>query len=207
MSEPLMQSPLSAFNLAASAKPIDGSAGVWANEIPLQGYISLRGNAGDNAFIGAVSRSLDVLLPSKPCMLATSAKAKALWLSPDEWLIVCARHDVRALLANLKASLADIRSQAVDNSGGYTQIALAGADASRVLSHVTVYDVPSLEAGRVVGTTFGKSSVYLHRQGDGYRLILRRSFADYIWRYLVRAAEPYGFGVARNDSAQPGAAA
>ncbi len=26
--------------------------------------------------------------------------------------------------------------------------------------------------------------------------MLRRSFADYIWRYLVRAAQPYGFGVA-----------
>ena len=54
--------------------------------------------------------------------------------------------------------------------------------------------------GRVVGTTFGKSSVYAHRQGDGYCLLLRRSFADYIWRYLVRASVPYGLAIVDFDS-------
>jgi sarcosine oxidase subunit gamma len=55
----------------------------------------------------------------------------------------------------------------------------------------------ALNTGKIVGTTFGKLSVYLYAEEDGYRLLFRRSFADYIWRYLSRAAAPYGFGVMR----------
>ena len=36
----------------------------------------------------------------------------------------------------------------------------------------------------------------LIRAGGRGGSILRRSFADYIWRYLMRAAEPYGFDIA-----------
>jgi sarcosine oxidase, subunit gamma len=196
MSEPLMQSPLHAFGLAAEAKPIDASRGVWANEIPLLGYVSLRGNANDPAFVDAASNVLGAGLPTQPCTLAMSAVAKILWLSPDEWMIVCDRARLAGLLRDLNQALTGIRSQVADNSGGYTQVLLQGANARDLLAHTSVYDLAALGEGRVVGTTFGKSSLYVHRQGDGYCLLLRRSFADYIWRYLVRAAEPYGFGVA-----------
>jgi sarcosine oxidase subunit gamma len=68
------------------------------------------------------------------------------------------------------------------------------------MCHTTVYDIGALAPGRVVGTTWGKASLYLHRQDEGFCLLLRRSFADYIWTYLVRAAGPYGFGVARLEA-------
>jgi len=200
MSEPFMQSPLHPFDLAAEARPMDGSKGVWANETPLLGFISLRGGSNDTAFVAAASGALGCELPTQPCTLTRSASAKVLWLSPDEWIIVCARGRLATLLPDLDRALIDTRSQVVDNSGGYTQILVQGANARDLLSHTSVYDVARLEPGRVVGTTFGKSSLYVHRQDDGFCLMLRRSFADYIWRYLVRAAAPYGFGVAALDS-------
>jgi sarcosine oxidase subunit gamma len=196
MSEPTMRSPLHSFGLEEQAKPIDGSCGVWANEIPHLGYISLRGNAADPAFEAAASSSLGVPLPLRPCTFVSSNGITILWLSPDEWMIVCPRSMSSALLSSLRQALAEIRSQIVDNSGGYTQVIIEGRNALDVLQHVSVYDFAGLEPGRVVGTTFGKSSVYAFRQGDGYRLVIRRSFADYIWRYLVRAATPYGLGIA-----------
>lgn len=196
MSEPQMQSPLSSFKLAKLAKPVDASAGVWANEIPLLGYISLRGQTADSAFTAAAARALGAPLPLEPCTLTDRGPLKILWLSPDEWMVVCTRQDRSHVLGALSSALKDIRSQTADNSGGYTQILLEGRDAEAVLSHASVYDVARLTEGRVVGTTFGKSSVYIHRYGDGFCLLLRRSFADYIWRYLERAAKPYGFAVA-----------
>ena len=204
MPEPVMQSPLHPFALAGEVKPVDGSKGVWANELPLSGYISLRGSAQDAAFVEATSGVLGVGLPTEPCTLAVSATAKVLWLSPDEWMIVCARDRLAGLLRDLSRALAGIRSQVVDNSGGYTQVLVRGSNARDLVSHVSVYDIGALEPDRVVGTTFGKSSLYVHRQDDGYCLMLRRSFADYIWRYLVRAAAPYGFGVARLEAVGDG---
>jgi sarcosine oxidase subunit gamma len=195
-----MQSPLHSFGLAKQARPIEASRGVWANEVPLLGYVSLRGNANDAAFVEAVSGVLGGGLPTRPCTFAVSSAAKVLWLSPDEWMIVCPRDRLAGLLGDLNRALAGVRCQVVDNSGGYTQVLVLGKNAQDLLSHVSVYDIGALEQGRVVGTTFGKTSLYLHRQGDGYCLMLRRSFADYIWRYLVRAAAPYGFGVARLEA-------
>jgi sarcosine oxidase, subunit gamma len=201
-----MQSPLHSFGLADQAIPMNRSCGVWANEIPLLGYISLRGNASDTAFKAAAAKVLGTPLPTEPCTLARTADTTVLWLSPDEWMIVVPRSRQTAIARALTQALTGIRSQVTGNSGGFTQIHLTGQNARDVLSHCTVYHLDHLGEGRVVGTTFGKSSVYLFRAGDVYRLLLRRSFADYIWRYLVRAASPYGFGIAKLNEGHTGAA-
>ena len=205
LTPPVMQSPLHPFGLAAKARPIDVSCGVWANEMPLLGYISLRGEAANAAFAEASTRALGVALPCEPCTSTQSGGVTVLWLSPDEWMIVCPRDRHSVLLKDLTTGLAGIRSQVADNSGGYTQVTVQGRNARDVLSHCTVYDLDHLADGRVVGTTFGKSSVYLRRMGGGYCLLLRRSFADYIWRYFERAAQPYGLGIVKIDASGQGA--
>jgi sarcosine oxidase subunit gamma len=190
-----MQTPLHAFGLARQAKPRDSSKGVWANEIAPLGFVSLRGSASDPAFLAAVSGVVGCALPITPCTSSASESSKVLWISPDEWMIIVPRDRLSGLLTGLDQALDGTRSQVADNSGGYTLVWLTGDKVQDVLAHVSVYDVATLATGRVVGTTFGKASVYLYREGTGYLLMLRRSFADYIWRYLVRAARPYGFGV------------
>jgi sarcosine oxidase subunit gamma len=195
--QPAMQSPLHHFNLAAKAVLADDSNGVWANEIELLGYISLRGDCNNAAFANAAKLAIGVALPTLPCSLINTPWGGIYWLSPDEWLIVCAREKRTELQHALQAALVGVHSQVVDNSGGFTSVLLQGTNASDALSHCTVYDLHALTAGKIVGSTFGKASVFLHQHDNGYKLIFRRSFADYIWRYLERAAAPYGFGVAK----------
>lgn len=196
MPEPMLQSPLYNLGLPALAKDMDASCGVWANEIAHLGYISLRGEGADAAFVAAVSKALGFALPVTPCTLTQSGGTTALWLSPDEWMISCPRDRHARLMAALGETLKGLRHQVVDNSGGYTQVALMGRNAADVLRHTSVYNLAALGDGKVVGTTFGKASIYLYRDDGGFRMLLRRSFADYIWRFLVRASEPYGFAVA-----------
>ena len=193
---PVMQSPLHHFNLAAKQVPLDNSKGVWASEMVLFGYINLRGNAQNATFLSAAKAALGSALPTQACSFVTANWGEILWLSPDEWLLTCAREHRVALQQLLEAALDGIHSQVVDNSGGFTTVLLQGNNARDALSHCTVYDLYALTPSKVVGTTFGKATCYLHRQDDGYKLIFRRSFADYIWRYLERAAAPYGFGIA-----------
>ncbi len=202
MSEPILQSPLHAFGLSAQARPADEACGVWANEVPLQAYISLRGDLADVRFQERAASALGKRLPATPCTFTRSGAVKALWLSPDEWMIVTPRASRAPLLRSLEKELSGIRSQVVDNSGGYTEIIIQGRNTVDVISHASVYDIHRLGEGRVVGTTFGKSAVYMYREGDGVSLVVRRSFADYAWRFLVRAAEPYGFGVIQLDKGE-----
>jgi sarcosine oxidase subunit gamma len=199
---PVMQSPLHPFGLASKQEKVNDNKGAWANETPLLGYISLRGNSQNSAFVSAVNSALSIELPTQPCSMVYTAWGSILWLSPDEWLITCKRDQRASLQQSLEAALAGIHSQVVDNSGGFTTVLLKGKNASDVLHHCTVYDLNMLQAGKVVGTTFGKLSLYLHRQDDGYSLVFRRSFADYIWRYLERSALPYGFGIAQLNDGQ-----
>jgi sarcosine oxidase, subunit gamma len=191
---PVMQSPLHHFNLPNLQVNADNLKGVWANEIPLLGYISLRGSAQNNAFTKAVKKALGTALPTKPCSYSSTGWGSVLWLSPDEWLVICNRTQHATLLSALISALDGIHGQVVDNSGGFTSVLVQGKNASDVLHHCTVYDLDSLETGKVVGSTFGKVSLFLHKQDAAYRLVLRRSYADYIWRYLERSALPYGFG-------------
>jgi sarcosine oxidase, subunit gamma len=205
MAEPLLQSPLHSLGLPAKARRLDRSCGVWANELEPLGYISLRGDSRQDPFVATASRVLGTALPTEPCTHSTGSETTILWLSPDEWMVICPRDRAVALARSLAKELAGIHSAVTLNSGGFTQIYLAGSDADRVLSHCTVYDLSKLTAGRVVGTTFGKSSIYLRRTQDAYYLLVRRSFADYVWKFLERAAVPYGLGIALLDGSSPSA--
>ena len=191
-----MQSPLQHFNLSAKQETMTDAKGVWAHEIPLLGYIHLRGNAQNKDFLTAVKKATGMDLPIEACNLSTASAITILNLSPDEWMLVCPREQRAALQQSLTSALTGIHSQVLDNSGGYTSVLLRGKQTADALQHCTVYNLHALTPNKVVGTTFGKSSVIMYRVDDGFCLILRRSFADYIWRYFARAAAPYGFGIA-----------
>lgn len=193
---PVMRSPLHHFGLAERQASIHNGCGVWVSEKPLLGYISLRGNSHLPEFLTNVNAALGVALPTQPCTIQTADWGSILWISPDEWLIVCERAQRQPLQQALEAALAGIHSQVVDNSGGYTWVALQGTRIIDLLRHCTVYDVESLAIGHVVGSTFGKLSTFIVRNHEGFHLVFRRSFADYLWHYLERSAQPYGFGIA-----------
>lgn len=189
------KTPLSPFGLVASAGPFDGTRGFWASERTASGYVSLRGHPGDAAFLSAAARVIGGEVPLVPCSTTHHGNRHVLWVSPDEWLVIAPRAEIRELVEGLSTALQGIHSQIVDNCGGYTELEISGPRAREVLSHATVYNLSLLSDGRVVGTTFGKLTAFLRRDGEGYVLLFRRSFADYIWRFLVRAAEPYGLRI------------
>lgn len=196
VSVPYMQSPLHAFNLPAHAVSQNESCGVWMNEVALLGYVVMRGDSADPAFSAAIRQALGVALPVQPSTFVIAQYGVLMWQSPDEWLLVCARDCLRACMNSLEAALAGLHAQVVDNSGGLTQVYLSGKDHMSVLHHVSVYDFSTLSPGRAVGTVCGKTSMVVYRVDEhGVFVILRRSFADYIWRLLNHAARPYKCGI------------
>ncbi|MFD2270777.1 sarcosine oxidase subunit gamma [Undibacterium arcticum] len=138
--KPYLQSPLHAFGLQAKARPQDDTCGVWMNEVPLLGYLVVRGDAQDAAFNAAVQDVLGVAPPTQPSSFIRTPHGVLLWQAPDEWLLVCARAQLANCLARLQAASDGLHAQMVDNSGGLTQVYLSGTKQLAVLHHVGVYD-------------------------------------------------------------------
>ena len=206
MYKPYLQSPLHAFDLPAKARPQNDSCGVWMNEVPLLGYVLIRGNAADAAFRAAIHAVLGTDLPAKPSTFVVTPQGLLLWQSPDEWLLVCARQQLSTCISRLETALASLHAQVVDNSGGLTQVYLSGANHLELLHHVGIYDFALVTPGRAVSTVCSKANIVVYRvDAHGVFVIFRRSFADYVWPLLKQAARPYGLGISalQPDAAHP----
>jgi sarcosine oxidase subunit gamma len=85
----------------------------------------------------------------------------------------------------------------VNVTGGYSVLHLGGMRAVDVLKKSTPYDVHPINfpEAKVVNTTFAKSQATLRAMRTGYEIIVRRSFADYVWIWIHVAAEEYGLDV------------
>lgn len=179
--------------LAAYKSP--ATASIYAREWAQSGVLILRGKSNDAAFTSAASKALGCDLPTQPKGSAVSGSILVLRLSPDEWFIRCAYAEKEALKNALLSGLEGVFAQVVDNSGGYTGLTLSGSDLLQFLRHITPYNVEQLQTGDTVGTILSKSQVILYKTEDGMELIFRRSFADYVWKLLVRSSKPYGLAL------------
>ncbi len=169
------------------------TASVTVAEYPNLGYLVIRGRQDDAAFMAAVEGVIGSGLPVRPRAVSRCPAGVVLWQSPDEWWLVCARHHRDALVHALEHALTGCFSQVVDTSGGLTALNLAGRDGSTVLRHLSPYDFDGLADGECVSTVIGKASfTVLRTPTGGVTLVFRRSFAQYIWDLLDRAALPYG---------------
>lgn len=163
------------------------------------GFIHLRGLAHDEAFIRGVTEALGQSVPTQPKATVYAERAAILWLSPDEWLIVCAYADKAALLQSLQAALKGVYAQVVDNSGGFMMMRINGQFAETVLRHISPYHFQALHAGECVQTVTKKATSTIVKVAEGdYALIFRRSFADYLWRVLQKTAKPYGYALQKS---------
>jgi len=94
--------------------------------------------------------------------------------------------------------MGDVSMAMVNVSGGFSVLELQGANANDVLKKSTGYDVhPSnFMPGKVVNTVFAKAQVTMRCiDTDHYELIVRRSFADYLWHWIQVASAEYGLSI------------
>ena len=192
------QSPLSAFFATAAGDPADGAA-VVITERPFLGHLNLRGDPGDGRFTGAAAGVLGFALPTKPNTTVGEGGLLALWLGPDEWLVVTPP-DVQARLADsLEAALQGVHASVTDVTGGQTVITLSGPSARDVLAKGCPLDLhPSVFGpGDCAQTLLAKANVTMRCVDDSpsFELIVRRSFAEYAALWLHDAALEYGCAV------------
>jgi sarcosine oxidase subunit gamma len=174
--------------------------GVRLAERPGLGKIDLRGDPHARGFMTAVGRALDLLLPSEPCTSAARDQLGALWLGPDQWLLICPANDLPDLVASLREALAGVHTAITDVSDGRVAFRIAGPSARDVLAKACPLDFRprAFPLGRCAQSLLAKASVLIHlvddvpEQGPSFHVYVARSFAHYLWTWLEDAGREYG---------------
>ena len=174
--------------------------GVRLGEEVVLGKIDLRGDPHDRAFMAAVGRALDLLLPNEACTSASKEQIAALCLGPDQWLVTCRADDVPRLVGLLREALADVCAAITDMTDGRVAFRVAGPSARDVLAKGTPLDLHprAFPPGTCAGTLLAKASVLIHvldddpERGPSFDVYVARSFADYLWVWLEDAGREYG---------------
>jgi sarcosine oxidase subunit gamma len=171
------------------------------------GKIDLRGDPTDRAFMAAVGRCLDLLLPIEPCSSATQNSVTALWLGPDQWLLTCPASDTVFFISTLREALGEAHFALTEVTDGRVALRLAGPNARDVLAKGCPLDLHprAFKAGQCAQSLLAKASVLIHlvdddpQAGPGFDLHVARSFSRYLFTWLEDAGREYGVQVDAPD--------
>ena len=144
----------------------------------------------------AVGAAFGAPPPLEPLRAAAEGARAALWLGPDEWLLI-AEDDGRELGGALEAALAGFPHALVDVSHRQCAIELSGPGAARLLNAGVPLDLDpeAFPVGMVARTLLLKAEITLwRREAERFRLEVARSFAPYVAAILTASARDQAAG-------------
>ena len=184
MSELYVESPL-------AHREVPQGLSIELREITDRGMIDVRGHATDKKFMAAAKKVLGLDLPKAPRTSVSWGDVKALWLSIDQWLILCSRAKALELTAALKAELGNIHSLVVDVSDMRAVLRLEGEGLREVLLKGSSLDLlgEDYAPGTVRRMRYAEIAALLHVVEETvFDVYVFRSYADYAWYFILAAA-------------------
>lgn len=137
--------------------------------------------------IAPLGVALGLELPQRPKTSASRGTRIAMWLGPDEWLLI---DTAEGDMMGARAGVAELHS-AVEVSHRNVGLLVEGARAADVINAGCPQDLSlaAFPVGACSRTILGKSEVVLMRLSEtSFRVECWRSFSDYVYAYLVDAA-------------------
>lgn len=190
-----LRSPLShaADRLAAVTRTSGGA--IRLAELPFLTQINVRLDAKGTA-ADPVGLALDLPLPLEPNTVVRAGELTALWLGPDEWLLVGPPGSGRDLESRIREAAGDEPVSVTDVSAQRTTLLVAGPRARDLLAHGCSLDLHprTFGPGRCAQTTLGRTQIVLVARDEhraGFRVLVRSSFAGYLADWLLDAATEY----------------
>ncbi len=162
-----------------------------AYPLPFATRLLLRGGAD---VVGPVGAAFGVAPPTQPMGSAATGERAALWLGPDEWLLI-AEESAADLGPKLETALAGVFHSLVDVSHRQVGIAVEGFGAARILAAGCPLDLDlkAFPVGLSTRTLLVKAEIGLwRREHNAFRIEVLRSFAPYVARILNEAARDQG---------------
>ena len=138
----------------------------------------------------AAGEAFGLPLPESACRANARDGRAALWLGPDEHLLL-APTDERDILADgLESALAGFAHSLVEVSQRQIAVQVSGPHASTILNTGCPLDLDPAEfpPGMCTRTLLGKAEIVIWRTGaEAFHLEVWRSFADYVLAWLREA--------------------
>ena len=140
--------------------------------------------------VGRVAAAFGVEPAMEPCRAASNGERAALWLGPDEWLLLAREGEASAIIDLLEKALDPLPHSLVDISHRHTGLKLTGDRASLILNSGCPLDL-SLNAfpvGMCTRTLLEKAEIILWRTVENaFQIEVARSFVPYVVRFLGQA--------------------
>ena len=178
--------------LAGSSVPEPATTVVVRGDL---GHINIRGSASDAGFMRSVEQELGQPLPVEPNTMSTG-QYKVCWLGPDEWLVGTPVDTAAALAGRLEQSLSSMHASVNDISGGQVALMLHGAKCRELLARGCTLDLHPREfqAGDCAQSGLARATALIALLDDGptFMIVVRRSFSDYLCRWLAHAGNDVG---------------
>ena len=194
MAELLMARTALGGAAAGESRAHGGTATVMLRELPASTMIDVRLNPADAATLAAAQKAAGLDLPQTPGKFSAHAERSALWFGPNQWLIVAPSGEASALTRALDA----VAGSTVDVSDLRAEFELAGPLATDVLRKGCGIDLhPRMFGpGNCALTSLARVRVALRQTDErpGYRLLVERSVALYLWDWLVDAMTEFTGG-------------
>ena len=179
-----------------SVTPLDGatcSGFVTIEDAGLAGMVLLRADLGDSDVCLAL-KGAGIDLPGAGELVGDLGNG-ALWMSPDELMILCAHDEAEATVATLTEALGGLHALVASVSDARAVFRLSGEGSAvrEVLAKLSPADLrqDSLPPGRVRRTRLAQVPAAFWFVGDDEAvLICFRSVAGYVHDLLSKAATP-----------------
>jgi sarcosine oxidase, subunit gamma len=152
--------------------------------VPVGAQLDLRLDPGE-------AGRLPFALPLEPNTVTDVGDgAAALWLGPDEWLIVGDAGSLGGLAEAIGHALTGVHHSVVDVSANRVTLELSGGDRFDLFSAGCGLDLHprAWSAGQCAQTLLARVPVILWERTDTTRVLVRPSFADYLADWLAAQA-------------------
>ena len=140
--------------------------------------------------IGRVAAAFGVEPAMEACRAAVAGERAALWLGPDEWLLLAEDGAAPRIMAELDAALSPLPHSLVDVSQRQVGLRLARAEAVPMLASGCPLDLhlQAFPVGMCTRTVLHKSEIVLwRREEQAFHIEVARSFLPYLWGTLRQA--------------------
>lgn len=142
---------------------------------------------------GAVA-ALGLAFAPRACRAVSDGKRSALWLGPDELLLLAPEAEQAECVAALSAALGEQAHSLVDVSHRQCSIELMGASVESILRTGCPLDlhIGAFPVGMCTRTVYAKSEIVLWRTAlQAFHVEVWRSYTEYLTALLAQATQEY----------------